>query len=267
MDAIKRFNRFKAKATAIFGDKYDYDSCGFDSSNSIITLKCKEHGEFSVSARYHLSNNRGCPVCDSDSSRYDARRSTEFETFVRRAREVHGDKFIYLPENFTKIREVCTVICPTHGAFRTEAKYHLKSKEGCRFCYYENKKGTGAGKYSEDYFNVFPDRKNANGKLYLVKLNLSSGKECLKVGITYKDRIDKRFTAKSYASFEVIHIQTMNLYEAYLLEKKLLEALTDYRETFEETFSGYTECFKLKQEVIDIAKQHLGVNITYTLET
>jgi hypothetical protein len=53
--------------------------------------------------------------------------------FIRRAREVHGDKFDYSKANYTTAHARVELTCPTHGAFTQKAYSHLSGK-GCRKC-------------------------------------------------------------------------------------------------------------------------------------
>lgn len=62
----------------------------------------------------------------------------DFTTFVSRARDRHGDKFVYDADteaSFDGSHSVIPVICPHHGRFLVEARLHLKYD--CRRCSYE----------------------------------------------------------------------------------------------------------------------------------
>ena len=70
------------------------------------------------------------------------------EEFIRRAREVHGDKYDYskvdYKNNYTK---VC-IICPTHGEFMQVPSNHLQGA-GCPYCRNEGISGRQADTYEE----------------------------------------------------------------------------------------------------------------------
>lgn len=55
------------------------------------------------------------------------------EDFIRRAREVHGDKYDYSKATYINNRAKVCVICPIHGEFWQTAYSHL-NKNGCPKC-------------------------------------------------------------------------------------------------------------------------------------
>ena len=55
------------------------------------------------------------------------------ETFIRRAREVHGDKYDYSKTVYCGCYEKVEIICPTHGTF-TQAAYSHLNGHGCKKC-------------------------------------------------------------------------------------------------------------------------------------
>lgn len=255
---------FIRKCKALHGDKYDYSEINYINSYTPLTIKCPWSGHFMVNPRVHSCGKRkqGCPKCDSNNFRYAARRVESFENFVLRAKAKHGDKYIYQPSGYTKMRDIAVIICPKHGEFKQEAKFHVKSAHGCRKCYYENRKGTGVGKYSEDYFIRFPDRKNKNAELYLVSLDLLDGEKCLKVGIVHNRTVKQRFARKKiYHNMNHITSLTMSLYEAYQYEQKILNEVAKYKIKTELRFSGYTECFNINKHTIKTVNTYFGINI------
>lgn len=76
------------------------------------------------------------------------------EEFIRRAREVHGDKYDYSKVEYkgSKVR-VC-IICPIHGEFWMTHTNHIANKQGCRKCGIESKRTIKYGKYIVDVFGV-----------------------------------------------------------------------------------------------------------------
>ncbi len=53
---------FINKAKSIHGDKYIYDNVRYSGLAKLITIICKEHGEFKQLTNNHL-NGHGCPKC------------------------------------------------------------------------------------------------------------------------------------------------------------------------------------------------------------
>ena len=55
------------------------------------------------------------------------------DEFLKRAKQVHGDKYDYSKSNIVKMYEKICIICPRHGEFWQVAQEHLHGK-GCRQC-------------------------------------------------------------------------------------------------------------------------------------
>lgn len=56
------------------------------------------------------------------------------ETFIQKARLVHGDKYDYSNVVYKKAIEKVIIICKEHGEFLQTPSDHLTSKYGCRIC-------------------------------------------------------------------------------------------------------------------------------------
>ena len=56
-----------------------------------------------------------------------------FTEFVKRAREIHGDKYVYNEENYVNYKTHMDIFCPEHGFFGQTPKNHLCGY-GCRKC-------------------------------------------------------------------------------------------------------------------------------------
>ena len=59
------------------------------------------------------------------------------DEFIKKSREVHGDKYDYSKANYLNSHTKICIICPKHGKFWKEASSHLKG-QGCPKCSYEN---------------------------------------------------------------------------------------------------------------------------------
>lgn len=261
---VNHRQKFIEKSTELHQGKYDYSNIDYTNSYTKIKLNCPEHGEFEIKPSVHSCVNRkqGCPKCDCNNVRYAHKRTESFDKFVLRSKQKHGNKYLYHPSGYTKMRDVATIVCPTHGEFKQEAKFHVKSSFGCKECYYENKVGLGTGKYSEDYFIKFPDRKYNKGILYLVSFDLDTGDTCLKIGIVQNQSIRQRFSRKIYHNVKQLASIQMTLYEAYLKEQQFLEQVKPYKFDLSERFSGYTECFKINPDTIALVQDYFGINIS-----
>lgn len=56
------------------------------------------------------------------------------EDFIRRAREIHGDKFDYSLVEYVKAETKVKIICPIHGVFEQTPSKHLYMGHGCPKC-------------------------------------------------------------------------------------------------------------------------------------
>ena len=118
---------FIQKAKAIHGDKYDYSKVEYTHNNIEVCIICPEHGEFSQKPRLHLSG-CGCPICTG-------KKKMRTIDFIKRARQVHGDKYDYSKAEYNGNSEEVCIICPKHGEFWQRAGSHLKGR-GCPQCGY-----------------------------------------------------------------------------------------------------------------------------------
>ena len=55
------------------------------------------------------------------------------EEFIKKAREVHGDKYDYSKVEYVGSATEITIICPKHGEFQQKPRIHLQGK-GCIKC-------------------------------------------------------------------------------------------------------------------------------------
>ncbi len=56
------------------------------------------------------------------------------ETFVEKAKEIHGDKYDYSKVNYTLMNNKVCIICKEHGEFMQSAAKHILNKRGCPKC-------------------------------------------------------------------------------------------------------------------------------------
>ena len=131
---------FIRRAKLVHGNVYDYTNTNFIKSSEKICINCKEHGDFWQLPFNHLQG-AGCPKCKSN--KLSILRRSNLEEFIKKAKEVHGDKYDYSKVEYTNaLNEVC-IICPKHGEFLQRANEHLKGY-GCKECGHEdtwNKRG------------------------------------------------------------------------------------------------------------------------------
>jgi hypothetical protein len=85
---------------------------------------------------------------------------TTNDEFIKKSKEIHGDRYDYSKTKFTKVTDPVTITCPLHGDFtQKQAIYHLQGN-GCPKCgkkstteeFIENAKKIHGDKY--DYSKV-----------------------------------------------------------------------------------------------------------------
>ena len=122
--------KFIEKARKIHGDKYDYSKVSYSKVTDKVCIICPEHGEFWQEARQHYRG-QGCPKCGIN-ERAEKRTDTA-EEFIKKAKEVHGNKYDYSKVNYVNSQTKVCIICPEHGEFYIKPNAHLQ-KRGCPKC-------------------------------------------------------------------------------------------------------------------------------------
>ena len=121
--------QFILKAREVHGWKYDYSKVDYKDSHTKVCIICPIHGEFWQKPDNHL-NGWGCKKC-GDKSASDKKRKTK-EEFIKKAREIHGDKYDYSKVDYKNDRTKICIICPEHGEFWQTPNNHYKY--GCDKC-------------------------------------------------------------------------------------------------------------------------------------
>ena len=116
---------FIEKAREVHGDKYDYFKVEYEKSHEKVCIICPEHGEFWQIPNAHLNGN-GCPKCSKN-------KKHTTESFIEKAREVHGDKYDYSKVEYVNMSTKICIICPEHGEFWQIPRNHIVGK-GCKLC-------------------------------------------------------------------------------------------------------------------------------------
>ena len=127
------YGEFIELARKRHGDKFEYDEETekmFNGSHSMISVICPIHGRYYIMARNHLKYD--CKKCSYIDRGNKFRCSTD--EFVKKAHEVHGDKYDYSKVDYLSAKndKVC-IICQKHGEFWQLPNDHLSGK-GCPRC-------------------------------------------------------------------------------------------------------------------------------------
>lgn len=124
---------FVAMAKSKHGERYSYEKVIYNGMHEKLCIICPEHGEFWQEAATHLRG-CGCPICGGK-IRYTT------EEFIKRSKEIFGDKYDYSLTNFisTKSKVLIRCLCKNslgeeHGIFSVTPEKHLLRHQGCPKC-------------------------------------------------------------------------------------------------------------------------------------
>lgn len=116
---------FIKKAREIHGDRYDYSKVNYVNNETPVCIICPEHGEFWQTPYNHVKG-CGCQKCAGVNK-------SNTEEFVKKAKEIHGDRYDYSNVNYTNSHTVVQIMCPEHGEFLQQPTNHLRGC-GCPYC-------------------------------------------------------------------------------------------------------------------------------------
>ena len=116
---------FIERAIKIHGNKYNYDKSNYIGSIKKITITCNLHGDFEQVAVSHTKGS-GCPECKGV-------KKLTTEDFIKRANEVHKNRYTYSNSVFINNRTKLIITCSKHGDFEQKANTHLNGA-GCAVC-------------------------------------------------------------------------------------------------------------------------------------
>lgn len=249
----KTKEQFINDANVVHGDIYNYSLSEYVNNKTKIKIICKEHGVFEQTPQSHIKQKSGCGTC-SYIERGDKRKNTT-EQFIINAKKIHGDRYDYSLVEYTGIKNKVEIVCSEHGSFMQIAGGHIHGKQGCPFCWEANRIG-GHGGYNNEFFINNNQEKTALARLYVIEM-VGKSDHFIKVGIT-KRTIKERYAiagmGDKYLNKTIIHEIPMFLYDAWLLEQKILDNLKEYQYFPNCKFNGQTECLKPKQEVFNKIK-------------
>ena len=121
---------FIEKARKEHGDKYDYSKVNYVNGKTKICIICPNHGEFWQRPKDH-TNGQGCPKCGIE--KMCESRTSSKEDFIKKTREVHGNKYDYSKVEYVNSQTKVCIKCPEHGEFWQVPYSHLNGR-GCPKC-------------------------------------------------------------------------------------------------------------------------------------
>lgn len=122
----------------VYGDKYDYSKVNYVNYDTKVIGICSKHGDFFIRPD-HFLNGCGCPKCGNERGGQKMKMSKEI--FVKKANNVHGNKYDYSSVNYVDARTKVTIKCPIHGEYQQTPDSHLRGA-GCPKCSHRSYKYT-----------------------------------------------------------------------------------------------------------------------------
>lgn len=135
--------------TQVFIDKanikhnylFSYSETEYINSGTKVIISCSKHGNFEQIPESHLAGN-GCPKCGQEKRTFKS--TLTYESFIKRAYEIHQDKYSYYEDTYTKSSAYIKIHCNTCGKeWNQKACNHLRGS-GCPYC-------IGRGKTTEEF--------------------------------------------------------------------------------------------------------------------
>lgn len=126
----KTTHEYVNEAQKVHGDKYDYSKVNYIDTKTKICIICKKHGESWQLPRTHIKGH-GCPKCEKEYVASLFRKTSDW--FIKKAHEVHGDKYDYSKVNYIDSKTKVCIICKKHGEFWQLPSSHIKG-HGCVKC-------------------------------------------------------------------------------------------------------------------------------------
>lgn len=130
---------FIFQAKAVHGDKYDYSRTTYVDFKTKVCIICPKHGEFWQIPSSHTRGGCGCPKCGVELR--SQKRRLDTESVIKRAKEIHNNKYDYSLLSYNSQEDKVKIICPVHGVFEQKLSNHLQG-QGCPVCAGSIKKTT-----------------------------------------------------------------------------------------------------------------------------
>ncbi len=142
------FKTFTERAIAKFGNKFTYLEDTFISAQDKMDIICPIHGKFSQALYSHVRLSHGCPQCGFEASANHCR--DNLESFIKKAREVHGDAYVYDRSIYLDSITPLEIYCKKHKTyFFQQPAAHIRGN-GCPTCGFE--KSSEKRKYTQEEF-------------------------------------------------------------------------------------------------------------------
>jgi hypothetical protein len=234
--------------------KYDYSLFVYEGWNTDGIIICPDHGPILQSPSVHY---RSEPACC-----FGNKKKTTTE-FIKQAIEIYGNEYDYSKVKYENSITEVDIICKIHGVFQVTPHGHIFDGTSCNKCH------PHGGRYTLNFFKNYPERKDNNAILYLIKC-CNSNDHFYKIGITINNTKIRFRHEKKYYNVEDVLIYKDSLYNVFLLERYFLQKIRKTKIQPQNTIfknNGETECFysdlKFISDIIyEIKNQNILDNLT-----
>jgi len=159
---------FIEEAKKVHGDKYDYSKVVYIRALDKIIIICKKHGEFKQRAVGH-KRGQECPNCIKEKRKALAQ-VNGMKKFLKKAKEIHGNRYDYSKVKYTGSSNKVTIICKEHGEFKQIACNHMKGAN-CPDCIKEERKAlaqvNGMKKFLKNAAEIHGDKYDYSKVVYV----------------------------------------------------------------------------------------------------
>jgi hypothetical protein len=150
---------FIERAKSIHGDNLSFESTFYSGSLHKVTVTCKIHGDFLITASNLINNKQGCRQC-SIKKGCDKKKTTK-ESLLNKISNRDGFRnfdFSKVKDSF-HLREELIISCSKHGEIKTNAANILRYKKsfGCAKCRSNDSKYT-----TEEFVQLSHEAHNGN---------------------------------------------------------------------------------------------------------
>lgn len=123
---------FVKEIIEVYGDKYLYDQVTYTNNKTSVSVYCKKHKEYFKKRPSELIRGSGCQKCSYDNTSNKLVSTTE--DFVKKAIEVHGDKYNYDEVVYLNAISNIKIYCKYHNNYFYQRPSNHLSGAGCKEC-------------------------------------------------------------------------------------------------------------------------------------
>ena len=228
-------DEFIQKAVKKHGDKYDYSLVKYLGAETKVEIICRKHGVFEQTPAAHLRG-QGCPRC-CEEKRGDTIRLSK-DDFIRRAQEVHGNKYNYDNVVYVNNRTKVEIKCNTCGDVFFQAPCGHMLGQGCPNCAGVKKKTTES--FLKELKSVHGDR-YATDKVHYVNMVTPITLTCRKHG-DFSEKPYMLMNGHGCPICDQLEGKTWHDNTKYTKEDFVRISKENHKEVYDYTESVYVNC-------------------------